>query len=159
MNLKQKNIEINYCLWILFKIFKGLNQSFFTFTQKELKIKTYLLKGINGIVDPDDIFVDLLRFDSEDLKIIKVTHFSTKSSAEKGIKLPMFLVQVSPKTNVNKLKNIRTLSYRKIKWEQVRRPEIPQCRNCQGFFHSVANCYFPRRCVKCNANHQKANVL
>ena len=67
----------------------------------------------------------VMYIDSESLKIIKVTPFSTKSSIEKGIKLPMFLVQVLPETNFNKLKNIRTLLYRKIKWEQVRRPEIP----------------------------------
>ena len=80
-----------------------------------------------------------------------VTPYSTKLSVEKGIKLNVF----SPETNVNKFKNIPTLLYHKIKWEQVRRSEIPQCRNCQRFFHSAANCYLPRRCVKCNTNYEK----
>lgn len=128
---------------------------FFTFTPKDLKIKTYLLKGIDANVDADEILYELLKFDCEDLKFIKVSPFSTKLSTEKGIKLPMFLVQVSPETNINKLKNIKTLLYRTIKWEQVRKPEIPQCRNCQGFFHSAANCYLPSRCVKCNMDHER----
>lgn len=128
---------------------------FFTFTPKELKIKTYLLKGIDANVDTDEILFELLKFDSDELKFIKVSPFSTKASIERGIKLPMYLVQVSPETNVNKLKNIKTLLHRMIKWEQVKRPEIPQCRNCQGFFHSAANCYLPRRCVKCNMDHER----
>lgn len=128
---------------------------FFTFTPKDLKIKTYLLKGLDENVDTDEILFELLKFESDDLKFIKVTTFSTKLSKEKGIKLPMFLVQVSPGSNVNKLKNIKTLLYRCIKWEQLKRPEIPQCYNCQGFFHSAANCYLPARCVKCSANHER----
>ena len=114
---------------------KKTKSKFFTFNLKEFKITTYLLKGIDDNVDTDDNLVELLRFDSEGLNIIEVTRISTNSSIEKGIRLLMFLVQVSPETNVNELKNIRTLLYRKIKWEQVRRSEIPQYRNSQGFFH------------------------
>lgn len=128
---------------------------FFTFTPEDIKIKTYLLKGLDAYFDPDEILFELLKFESAELKFIKVTPFSTKLSVEKGIKLPMFLVQVSLESHVNKLKEIKTLLHRCIKWEQVRRPEIPQCRNCQGFFHSAANCYLPRRCVKCNEDHER----
>lgn len=131
------------------------NTKFFTFTPKDLKIKTYLLKGIDANIDPDEILFELLKFESDELKFIKVSKFSTKSSIEKGIKLPMFLVQVTAESHISKLKNIKTLLHRIVKWEQVRRPEIPQCRNCQDFFHSAANCYLPRRCVKCNNNHER----
>lgn len=129
---------------------------FYTFTPKDMKIKTYLLKGLDANIDTDEILFELLKFESDELKFIKVSPFSTKLSVEKGVKLPMFLVQISPESNLNKLKKtITTLRHCIITWEQVRRPEIPQCRNCQGFFHSAANCYLPRRCVKCNMDHAR----
>lgn len=128
---------------------------FFTFTPKGIKTKTYILKGLDASVDTEDILNELSKFEDDELKFIKISPFSTKLAIEKGHKLPIFLVQISPESNINKLKNIKAILYRCVKWEHVRRPEIPQCRNCQGFFHSAANCYLPTRCVKCNLDHER----
>lgn len=40
-----------------------------------------------------------------------------------------------------------------IRWEALRDPEITQCRRCQSLFHVASNCHLPRRCVKCNEDH------
>lgn len=128
---------------------------FFTFTPKGIKNKTYILKGLDANMSCEEILKELDQFQSNDLQFIKVSQFSTKTSVKNGYNLPIFLVQVTPESNVNQLKNIKALFYRCIKWEQVRRPEIPQCRNCQGFFHSAANCFLPTKCVKCNQDHEK----
>lgn len=64
------------------------------------------------------------------------------------------MVQLSADSNVNELKSIKTVLYHLIKWEPLRRPEIPQCRNCQSLFHSSANCYLAPRCVKCCESHR-----
>lgn len=129
--------------------------NFFTFTPKGIKTKSYLLKGLNTKLSCEQVLDELSKFESDELNFTKVSHFSTKNSTKNGYSLPIFLVQISPESNVTKMKKITELFYRCIKWEQIRRPEIPQCRNCQGFFHSAANCYLPMKCVKCNNNHER----
>lgn len=131
---------------------------FFTFTPKGIKTKTYLLKGLDNTIDINEILEELCSFQEEDLEFIKVSKFITKpkKNAEGNVPmLPIYLVQITPDSNVHKLKNIKALFHRFVKWEQVRRPEIPQCRNCQGFFHSASNCFLPSKCVKCNNEHEK----
>lgn len=128
---------------------------FFTFTPKSEKTKTYLLKGLSGDTQIEDILHELNKYQEDDLKFIKVSQFTTKKSKEKGYLLPMFLVQISSNSSINKLKQIKTLLYHCIRWEQLKHPEIPQCRNCQGFFHSASNCYLPPKCVKCDKQHER----
>lgn len=128
--------------------------NFFTFTPKDNKKKTYLLKGLSGNTEPATILNELKKFENENLKFVKVSQFSTKDAINRGIELPMFLVQISTESNVNDLKSIKGLLYRCIRWEALKKPEIPQCRNCQGFFHSASNCFLPSRCVKCKEQHE-----
>ena len=113
------------------------------------------MKGLDIDTNIDEIFAELCKHENDDLKFIKVNQFNTKNSLEYGYKLPIFMVQISPESDINKLKQIKTLLYRVIQWEILRRPEITQCRNCQGFFHSAANCFLPTKCVKCNNNHER----
>lgn len=128
---------------------------FFTFTPKSLKNKTYLLKGLDVDMNMNEIFDELCKHESDELKFVKISEFNTNSSIEKGYKLPIYMVQISPNSNTNKLKAIKGLQHRCVKWEQLRRPDITQCRNCQGYFHSSANCNLPPKCVKCSNNHEK----
>lgn len=134
---------------------KKSTAKFFTFTPKAEKTKTYLLKGLNGDTPIEEILEELNKFQEDDLKFIKVSQFTTKKSKEKDYLLPIFLVQISSNSSINKLKQIKTLLYRCIRWEQLKHPEIPQCRNCQGFFHSASNCYLPPKCVKCDKQHER----
>ena len=131
------------------------NTKFYTFTPKSMKTKTYLLKGLDADTSTNDILAELNKYSSEHLQFIKVSPFVTKKATTEGYKLPIFMVQISPNSNVNELKSIKAILYRCVKWDQVRRPEILQCRNCQGFFHSAANCNLRARCVKCNKEHEK----
>lgn len=130
---------------------------FYTFTPKAQKTQTYLLKGLDSEVTLDEIFEELTKQETDTLQFVKVSKFATKRSTEQGISLPIFMVQVSPNSNINEVKNIKRLLHRCIYWERLRRPEIPQCRNCQGYFHSAANCFLPTKCVKCNLQHEKGN--
>lgn len=126
---------------------------FFTFTPKNLKTKTYLLKGLSADTDPTVIYEELCKFQNDDLKIVKVNQFTTKKSIRENNCLPIYLVQISGESKVNELKKISGFLHRCVRWESLRKPAIPQCRRCQSFFHSAANCYLPPRCVKCNETH------
>lgn len=133
-----------------------VNAKFFTFTPKGQKTKTYLLKGLNADTNVDEVLNALNVHQNEDLQFLKVSRFSTKLSVKNGYILPIFLVQISADSKVNKLKQIRTLLHHVIQWDQIKNQEISQCRNCQGFFHSAANCYLKSQCVKCGKDHEKA---
>ncbi|CAD7015511.1 unnamed protein product [Ceratitis capitata] len=76
-------------------------------------------------------------------QIVKVSPFTTKNSLQRNIAPPMFMVLISAESSVHELKAIDNIQYHKIKWESLRRPEIPQCRNFQNFFHSASNCHLP----------------
>ena len=128
---------------------------FYTFTPTTEKTSTYLLKGLDSEVTNAEILEELQHFETENLKFVKVSQFATKRSTERGTSLPIFMVQVMPNSNIKELKNIKTIMHRMIYWERLRRPEIPQCRNCQGYFHSAANCFLPSKCVKCSLQHEK----
>lgn len=126
---------------------------FFTFTPKSLKTKTYLLKGLSPNLNTEEIYKELCKFNNDHLKILKVNQFKTKKSIEMGQNLPIYLIQISGESNINELKSIKGLFYRCIRWEPLRKSEIPQCRKCQSFFHSASNCFLSPRCVKCEKIH------
>lgn len=127
---------------------------FFTFTPKNLKTKTFLLKGLTAKMNPDLILTELKKFENENLDFIKVSPFTTKRADANGHNLPIYMVQISGESKISELKTIKGLLYRCIHWEGLRKSEIAQCRNCQSFQHSASNCYLPRRCVKCKDNHE-----
>lgn len=129
------------------------NTKFFTFTPKCIKTKTFLLRGLSADTDPTFIFNELCKQKKDQIEFIKVSKYLTNKSKREGYDLPIFLVQISSDSSVNQLKSIRGLIHRCIQWEPLRKPEIQQCRRCQGFFHSASNCYLSRRCVKCGQQH------
>lgn len=137
------------------------NTRFFTFTPKAAKTKSFLLKGLSADTKVEDIIYDLQKYENDNLKIIKVSNFTTAKSIKEGYKLPIFIVQISSESNVKNLKSVSGLLYRRVRWEAIRKVEIPQCRNCQSFFHSAANCFLERRCVKCDKSHDpgKCSIL
>lgn len=112
-----------------------------------------MLKGLSANTDINEILKELSKSESENLKFIKVSPFKTAKSINENYNLPIYLVQISKESKINELKSIRGLRHHCIRWESLRKPEIPQCRNCQQFFHSASNCYLPHRCVKCNVMH------
>lgn len=127
---------------------------FFTFTPKDIKTKTYVLKGLSANEEINVIYEELCKYQNENLKFIKVSQFTTKKATNNGYDLPIYLVQISGESKVNELKSINNLLYRCIRWEALKKPEIAQCRNCQSFFHSASNCFLPSRCVKCKERHE-----
>lgn len=134
--------------------FEKTKTKFFSYTSKDIKKKSYLLKGLSANIEPNEILDELNKFQNDNLKFVNVSPFVTKKSLNGDQNLPIYLVQITADSKVNELKTIKGILYRCIRWEALRKPEIPQCRNCQRFFHSAANCFLPRRCVKCNQNHE-----
>ena len=114
---------------------------FFTFTPKQDKIKTLLLKGLDSTDNPDEILKHLKDYENEEIHFMNVTRFKTKNSIKNGYDTSLFVVQIKPDSNLTKIYKITTLNYRAIRWGKIiKRNEIYQCVKCQRFGHTASNC-------------------
>ena len=86
------------------------NTKFFIFTPKCAKTKTFLLKGLPADTETKEIMDELRTFESDNfLKFIKVTNFSTARSKKETYCLPLFLIQISSKSQIKSMISINTI--------------------------------------------------
>lgn len=135
-------------------ILTSAKTSFYTFTHKSEKYQTYLLKGLDNSFSEQDILSELKGLQISDVDFTKVTRFTTKKSIANNIHLPIYMVQISPQSNINKLLNIKFLYYYKVNWEKIRKNDLTQCHRCQLIGHTSQNCNMSYRCVKCKEQHE-----
>ncbi|XP_055372767.1 putative uncharacterized protein DDB_G0286901 [Condylostylus longicornis] len=128
--------------------------NYYTYTPKEEKKITLILKGINKNYNCDDILHCLKTKENESLKFEKVTQLATKRSITQNISLPYYIVQASPNSSINAIKNIKEIDNSIVTWENIRRKPIQQCTRCQRFSHTASNCHMDYRCVKCGESHK-----
>jgi hypothetical protein len=129
----------------------------FTNTPKEEKVITLLLKNLGEDYDVNEVEYLLKENENDEIKFIKVTRLTTKRSIENNRLLPHFIVQADPKSNINAIKQIKYLDHTSIKWEDLKKPLLQQCRRCQRFGHTAVNCNMQFRCVKCAKSHEPGN--
>lgn len=127
--------------------------NFFSFTPKEDKINTYLIKGLDQSFEAHEVLEELKKQEIQDLTFQKVSRFSTKRATNENRILPIFMVQISANSNPNQLRKIRSLFHLIITWEKLKRKDIIQCTRCQRVGHAAANCNLKYRCVKCKEDH------
>lgn len=137
---------------ILFNVLKKANTKAFTFTPKEEKPVTLLLKGIHGSYNTEEVREAIMAAAPE-TPLIKVANLETAASKRKGIKLNSFIIQVEAGTDTSELIRLRYMLHQKITWEKFRSSGMTQCRNCQCYGHVARNCSAPYRCVKCKGGH------
>lgn len=69
--------------------------------------------------------------------------------------LPMFFVDVSKATFNEKIFDIDSLYYTRVKIEEPRKKRmIPQCVRCQQYGHTKTYCNHPPKCVRCGLGHE-----
>ena len=129
------------------------NTAFYTYTPKSQKQHTYLLKGLDNSFTETEILDDLQALQIDDIHFTKVSRFSTRNSREKNILLPIYIVKVSPNSNIGKLLKVNRLNYFKISWEKIRKNDVTQCHKYQRIGHTAQNCKLNCRCVKCTEPH------
>lgn len=129
---------------------------YYTYTPNELKPINVLLKNIHCSYSEEEVSAELLSltFLNPNTQIIKVGKYATmRSKREKRI-LSIYLVQLSPSSQVEELTDIKYLLNQQVVWEAISRSDIMQCYRCQRFNHTARNCQMPYRCVKCKAPHE-----
>ncbi|KAK2578866.1 hypothetical protein KPH14_001274 [Odynerus spinipes] len=143
---------INYFKQVI-EILKSNQISFFTYTHKAEKNITVLLKNLEGDYDPSEIFTELSKFNNENLKFTSVKRFSTRKSTAENKTLPIYIVQLTPDSQINNLNKIKYLLHQIIKWEKIIKRDVLQCKRCQRYGHAAINCNLEYRCVKCAHKH------
>ncbi|CAG5075612.1 Similar to ORF1: Nucleic-acid-binding protein from transposon X-element (Drosophila melanogaster) [Cotesia congregata] len=147
LNIISKNHETYDKIKVCFKN----KVEFYTYTKKEDKPITILLKNIAGIFTEQLIQSEINYLNLLQVKLIKVKKLPMKSEQEKK----HFIVQITPDSLLKNLVQVRRLCCQKIKWEKLRKPKIIQCTRCQRVGHSASTCDMFYRCVKCSENHAK----
>lgn len=135
-------------------VLKNTNTQYFTYTPKQEKCKSFLLKGLDSSYEPKEVMDMLNNMQVPNLIIKNVTRFTTPKSVSQNRTLPFYLVQLTPESIDGAIRSIRTLDNQIIYWEPLKKRDIIQCKNCQRLNHTAANCRMAYRCVKCQENHK-----
>ena len=136
------------------ELLNGANTSYYSFTPKEKKNFTYLLKGLPQSFSEQEIPNELQQSAIVGHDFVKVIKFKTTKSIKENRALPIFIAQLSPKSDLKRLNELKYVSYHIVSWEKLNKKSDTQCRRCQRFGHSASNCNLNYRCVKCNDPHK-----
>ncbi|KAJ8708944.1 hypothetical protein PYW07_013548 [Mythimna separata] len=124
------------------------NISHYTYKLKSERPYRVVLRGLHSSQDIDDIKHALNEIGHEVRQIVNVKHRETKEP------LPLFYVDLEPKTNNKDIFKVEKLDYMKVTFEApYRKKEVLQCKRCQRFGHTKNQCCRPYRCVKCGETH------
>lgn len=132
-----------------------LKANFFIYTPREQKPKNFLIKNIlDSSYEPQDI-VDSINDLKLEINIISIKRFETSKSKKENRQLNIWLIQVDPNSkDLKKFQSIKFLLNTVISIETLKPSGPIQCKNCQRFHHTAANCRMPYRCLKCTLNHK-----
>lgn len=110
--------------------------------------KTYLLRGLDGNENPEDIRDDLNKLNISNVKIANVQKFVPLNKNRISF-CSLFQVQITPESDENQLFKVKSVNNIIIRWENVKQTQIAQCYRCQRMGHMASNCSMIYRCVKC----------
>jgi hypothetical protein len=121
---------------------------FHSYKPKNERSFRVVLRNIHPSTDTNDIKQSLHEIGHDANNVWNIKQRGTK------IPLPIFFVDLMPKTNNKDIYGIDLLMHTKVKFEApyVKR-EIPQCKRCQKFGHTKNFCRNAPKCVKCAAEH------
>lgn len=132
-------------------ICKDKNVRFFTYTPKNSKPRSLILKGLAGNVTTDEIKNEIIDLNIPNVKIIKISKINFNRKLND---VNHFLIQISPDSITRNLTSVRALVFQRVYWEPLKKKKLFQCTNCQRIGHASVNCSLGYRCVKCNENHK-----
>lgn len=129
-------------------LLEGERVSFFTYTPRDMKPYTMIIKGLSDTYEVEDLrtFIVDSKFDVDIRKIVKLRN-------------DRWLIQVTNDSDVKSFRQLQYLINSKVKIQKYKQEGLIQCRNCQRFGHISTNCQMPYRCVKCGQSHGPGNCL
>lgn len=127
------------------------NIKYQTLDPREERPKKFLLRGIPVDTQTDSIQEFLILKGFTPIKIAYLTNRKTKAP------MPLFMVAIRPKIDIEDILNIRSFYGLKITVEEFKENKVKQCYNCQAYGHSSLTCKLTPKCVKCAGPHIAKN--
>lgn len=138
---------------LLISTLKDHGYSFHSYLGNDKKKQCFVLRGLNGIDEPDLVYRHLVRAGLPDnIGVLRHTTGYQRANPDKNHNT-LFKVIVDKSVNGDSLRNIQSIFGLAVRWEKLKNNGITQCHNCQGYFHTSACCYHGFRCVKCTSTH------
>lgn len=135
---------------------KNINS--YSFTPKELKQVSLVLRGLYHRTDTDDIERALKEIIPN--TISKVSKFTTSFSKKNSVDTGLFLISLLPGKKLSDVAHIKYLLSQTIIWEKPKKKDQEiQCHRCQHWGHISRNCNAEFKCVKCNNKHLPGECL
>lgn len=124
---------------------------FVTFTPKATQKNAFIMRGLpsNSIDEVGllDVFI------KNGYNVISCKPFQTGFSKKNGTSTNLWQIIGNRDLTLEKLGDIKFVLNAAVKFEHQKRKGAIQCKNCQGFMHTAANCFKQYKCVKCGQSH------
>ncbi|XP_073839631.1 uncharacterized protein [Musca autumnalis] len=133
-------------------ILKDKNVQSYSFTPKELKQTSLVLRGLYHYASPEEVKqeLDILIPNTVD----KVSKYKTPWSVKNNKDTGLMLVSLHPGKKFGEVTHIREIFSQTIYWEKPKKKSGDlQCFRCQRWGHVSRNCNSAYNCVKCNQTH------
>ena len=82
-----------------------------SYTPKENKIQSFLLKGLDINADTNELLNELTQLNIDNITFTKVSRFTTAKSQKENKALPIYLIQLSPDSQSSNLHKIKFVIY------------------------------------------------
>ncbi|CAH1188804.1 unnamed protein product [Phyllotreta striolata] len=125
----------------------------YTYTPATEKPQTTILKGL-GKNHTDAEIKSFINDRAPDVRIINIKRLQTRRSLREDYIIPIYIIQISPDSNLKSITEIDTLNNIAVTWNKLKKTGKTQCRRCQRIGHVSLNCTMPYRCVKCIEEHK-----
>lgn len=130
---------------------------FNTFSERDQKQQSYILRGLNYGDDNTNISniaatLNSIGIPSANIQISRYfTGFMKRNLTDDQAKLYRFTLNAD--SNTTNLSQIKSINGFRVAVEKMRKSTIIQCRRCQRFQHTANSCSFQYRCVQCVSVH------
>lgn len=132
--------------------------NFFTYTPKDVKPITYIIRGLDSSFTVEEISSGIKAL-FPNINIVKVDIFSTTFSRRVGKDTNLWIIQLAPGSNVPEFRKLRYFLNSVVSVEPIKSGGVVQCKKCQRYDHIAINCGMPFRCVKCGKSHLPGECL
>lgn len=106
---------------------------YFTYTPKNLKPKSILLKGVRGDFNLDFIKQEIVNLNIPDLEVLSITKFIFNKALPHRFH---HLIQLPTDSKTANMFKVKSIAYQKVRWEHLKKPSLFQCKKCQKLGHA-----------------------
>lgn len=133
---------------VTLSILKEKNIPHFTFTPKEEKNTSLLLKNVPEEYDLQDVIEELKTLEYYN-KIAKVSQLNKGKLA----RYKFYIISVLPGQPIGEFLKLDLLFHTRVRIEKFINKDEPQCFKCQRLGHMAKGCEMGLKCVKCAQAH------